>query len=119
MSHLEPDPFIILDPPPGGLERLRARLDRRTRRRRMALGTLTLSLAAAAVLLLLLPRAVAPADVDTDPVARLLQGVEHPALTAWGHAPTPTEGITILAGATDATRVETRRRSVVMYELSH
>lgn len=87
----------------------------------MALGTLTLtlSLAAAAVLLLLLPRAVAPADVDTDPVTRLLQGVEHPALTAWGHAPTPTEGITILAGATDVTRVRTKRRSVVMYELSH
>lgn len=120
MSHLEPDPFIILDPPPGGLERLRARLDRRTRRRRMALGTVTLCLAAAAVsLLTLLPPVAPPTDLDTDPVTRLLHDVEHPALTAWGHAPTPTEGITILAGATDATRVETRRRSVVMYELSH
>lgn len=85
----------------------------------MALGTLTVSLAAAAVLLLMLPRAVPPADLGIDPVTRLLQGVEHPALTAWGHTPTPTEGITILAGATDVTRVETQRRSVVMYELSH
>lgn len=99
--------FPDLAPPPGGLERLRARLDRR--RRPLARPLVGLALAAAALLLWLrLPPSHPTPAAPLGPGIAVLTGL-------------PAEPVTVApgeTGGTAVTRVPTEDRGVVMYRVA-
>ncbi|GEM_PF-3941560 len=128
MSEPEHDLFPVLDPPSGGLEALRARvndlddlddLEAGHRRRRRAIASLPVVAAAAAMCVWVVLRPGPPGPEPWEPwepdsAAALLDGVEHPALVAWGRAEAPGRS-TVRVGEGIARRVPTRSDSVVRY----
>lgn len=114
MIELRPNPFETLEPPPGGLARLRSRIERDRRRRRLALG-LQGAVAGAVVVGLLawvtgIPRSPAPPMPELEP-ARL----------ALGLSPTPAEVVSISPARRHemaAVRVAVPTQRVVIYRVA-
>jgi hypothetical protein len=109
--------FTPLEPPPGGLTALRARLQRERSSRWRPITGLGVAAAALAAAFLLVARR--PAD---PPAARLVEAVvaqHYPTLVALGLAPLPAEPVTLLSpdGAPAATlrRVPVASPGIVFY----
>ncbi|MBZ5712543.1 hypothetical protein [Nannocystis pusilla] len=125
------DMFVVLDPPPGGLQRFRARRDARPRPRwPWWLGAGGLATATAAAALVLAPRpvavpatpapSVASAPAPVDLIAGRDLGALHPAWIGLGRVAPPGEPLQLapeLAGALASRRVALPRQDVVLYML--
>ena len=127
MPERDHDLFPELDPLPGGLTRMRARLDEETRPSRRLTLVAGLGVAAALILLVFLdvPRAttLVPAShpaARSEPLAlqMLVAGVDDPGLVAMGLAPVPAEIVSRAPASTEMVhfrRVPTTSDEVVFY----
>ncbi|MDC0720226.1 hypothetical protein [Nannocystis bainbridge] len=118
------DMFVVLDPPPGGLARLRARRDAPVRARwPWLLAGAGLATAAAVLALSLRPVEVpAPLPAPVAAPVDLIAGRTdlHPAWIGLGRVAPPTEPLQLapeLGGALASRRVALPRQDVVLYML--
>ena len=107
-----PDVFPVLEPPPGGLARLRDRLERERGRRRRLWAPVLVACAASLALVLLVrfPHRVEPTAIFLSPVS----GDVHPALIALGLAAPPREGAELRDGRA-LRRVPVDAKGVTVY----
>jgi hypothetical protein len=113
------DVFVVLEPPPGGLTKFRARREARGRAWAWALGCAVATAAALIVALRVTP-APRPERAPVDLIAGVEGSTLHPRWIGLGKVAPPREALTLapeLAGVLAARRVATEDPEVVFYML--